>query len=149
MKRVAALLALWVATFMPVDVYSQEGQATAGVQVVIDDIKCGDSITGHVTGLSSDLVPRSHVVIYVLTDVWHIHPFARGPEGLSWAKIDTNGKWRINTVKPNFERQVPAEQFAALVIDASTSAPPRSEVIPRNITKSIKQLLGTSDYGCM
>jgi hypothetical protein len=80
------------------------------ITININSISQDQYIKGEVSNLDN---PQDYrVLIYVYTDKWYIHPFAKGGEGRSWASIDENGKWSISTQKREFN----AEKVAALVV---------------------------------
>jgi hypothetical protein len=114
-------------------------------QVTIDRIVQDNVVSGHVTGVNP--AARSHyiVVLYVHTDIWYIHPYAGQGKGKSWATIDADGSWSIETIKRRFD----ADQVAALVITDQTMAPPRTESVQSipNVGLTIKNLQGTQDFG--
>ena len=128
-------------------------QATDGtppVAVAIDSIRQNDHIAGKVQGMTKSAMESSKVIVYVKTDKWYIHPYVQGEEGKSWegkswAAIDKDGYWTIETVFRGF----PASAVAVLVVDRDYDPPPTSErieSIPHKVLQK-KDLKGTDDYG--
>ena len=82
------------------------------VEVTIDQIEQDEAIIGMVRGLSPEEIPRHRVIVYVKTDIWYIHPFIGQGEGLSWARIQSSGKWVIETVRRRFVANAVADARA-------------------------------------
>jgi hypothetical protein len=59
-------------------------------------------IRGGIIGLSLPDCDKYKVIVYVKTDKWYIHPYDRGGDGLSYAKVNKQCEWRINTIKRDF-----------------------------------------------
>jgi len=95
------------------------GESAQEVTVKINNVVPDSQIVGRVLGLSADRAGSYKVVVYVKTDKWYIHPYVQGGEGLSFAKIDPDGSWRIKTVK----REFPAELVTVLVVPKDSSPP--------------------------
>jgi len=115
------------------------------VTISIDKIQANKIITGYVGNLSEKNYGRYKVIVYVHTDRWYIHPYAGQGEGLSWARIDQDGTWQIQTVK----RQFKADQVAALLVRKNYPEPDKIESLTRipSISMEIRQLTNTEDYG--
>ncbi len=96
------------------------GPALASATIEITDIQQDNLISGKVSGLKG---PLSHykVVVYVKTDRWYVHPFASGGPGRSYAEIEDDGTWEIQTVL----REFPASAVAAAVVAKDYPAPSR------------------------
>lgn len=91
--------------------------------VIISDITENTRIVGRISGVPAEKVDQYKVLVYVKTDKWYIHPYERGGEGLSFASINRDGSWRIETVK----RRFPADLVAALVVRRDYTPPPTVE----------------------
>jgi len=116
-----------------------------GVDISIDKIVRNDHISGRVSGLTSKGTSELKVIVYVKTDKWYIHPYKSGGDGKSFASIETDGSWKIETVRRDFA----ASQIAALVVERSSRPPsPTSNVsaIP-NRAVVVNDLSGTDDFG--
>lgn len=90
------------------------------ISVQILEIVENSRIAGRVFGIPADRTEHYRVVIYVKTDKWYIHPYERGGKGLSFAIINRDGTWQIETVKRAFL----ADFVAALVVDREYAPPP-------------------------
>jgi hypothetical protein len=106
--------------FAPIKGYAQRPEVT------IDSITSNVQIEGTVRNLDAARIVTSCVVVYVHTDFWHIHPFANGGVGKSFARIGRDGSWSIPTEKRDF----PADQVAALVIPSCPDRPERPNNVP-------------------
>ena len=104
------------------------------IEISIETIESGQFISGQVQGLEAAEVPRHRVVVYVHTDMWYIHPYAGQGEGLSWASINRDGSWKIETVK----RRFPADLVAALVV-------PRNYMASATV-ESLRQIKSIASY---
>ena len=115
------------------------------VNVVIENIKSDESISGYVEGMDAATMSHHRVVVYVHTDIWYIHPYVGQGEGLSWAAIRPDGTWVIETVRRRFR----ADRIGALVINENYPAPNTTRSLDRlqSVAKSVKILTGTEDYG--
>ncbi len=115
------------------------------VEISIETIESNQIISGFVRGLEAEEIPRHRVVVYVHTDMWYIHPYAGQGEGLSWAAIQKDGKWVIETVRRKFR----ADKLGAVVVNENYPVPDRTKYLERiqNPAITIKNLKGTDDYG--
>lgn len=117
------------------------------VSITIGKIVENQQISGSVGGLAPQDYKNYKVVVYVHTDKWYIHPYAGQDEGLSWASIQSNGTWRIKTVKREFK----ADKVAALLVKRNYPEPNKIE--DENLEEVqhsaivIKPLRDTPDYG--
>jgi len=114
------------------------------IDVSIDSIMRDVSINGHVA--ANMISPTSRVVVYVHTDQWYIHPYVGQGDGLSWASIDGNGRWTLQTVK----RQFSADQVAAFVVATGTPTPAFTNapvVALRPLAQCVKVLRGQPNDG--
>lgn len=118
-------------------------QSKSEVQIAIDQIRTGVSITGHVSGLAEDAVDEFKVMIYVHADHWRggwsIHPAAAPGEGVSWASINRNLEWSIWTVK----RDYTADQVAALLVPAAARPPKRVRALSEIPSRAWVVIRGT------
>jgi hypothetical protein len=127
--------------------FSREGyqQATSrpillnGGQAPVDDIRMAtirpqlrrtsfqrqQAIEGQVVGLDPNSYGAYKVVAYVLTNKWYIHPEAVNTPGLGFATIDSQGKWRLQTVWRGYQ----ATKLAFLLVPRETWAPPTVELV--------------------
>lgn len=113
--------------------------------IEIDSIIKDSYINGNVSNITAEARSNHKIIVYVKTDKWYIHPYASGGDGRSWASIQDNGTWKIETTYRGF----PASQIAALLVkrDAGVPSPIYSlEGIPRE-SELIKTLEGTPDFG--
>lgn len=99
-----------------------------GVNVTIEDIISDDQITGQATGLTPEGKECSKIVLYVKTDQWYIHPYVQGGEGKSYAVIEDDNSWDIETVSRGFD----SSSVAALVVKKDSEIPSRTQNV-RNI----------------
>lgn len=113
-------------------------------KVTIDKIEENNIISGHVEGLDRNTAKGYHVVVYVHTDIWYIHPYAGSDEGKSWSSISDDGSWSVETVKRDF----PADEIAALVVSEDYDVPAQTSSLQKvnNIGMFKKRLKGTGDY---
>lgn len=117
----------------------------AGVTVSIDKIVMNDHVSGKVSGLTNRGTSEFKVVAYVKTDKWYIHPYERGGDGRSFASINSDGLWEIETVRRDFA----ASEIAVLVVEYSSRVPSQVmnvRTIP-NKALNVRKLEGTDDYG--
>lgn len=112
--------------------------AAPEVAVIISDITENTRIVGRISGVPAEKVDQYKVLVYVKTDKWYIHPYERGGEGLSFASINRDGSWQIETVK----RRFPADLVAALVVHRDYTPPPTLEDL-----KDIDSLASYTDEG--
>jgi len=119
--------------------------ALGETSITIDQIEANERILGYVSGLNQSEYSNYKVVVYVHTDRWYIHPYAGQGEGLSWASLQENGTWSIQTVRRRFR----ADKVAALLVKRSYQEPNTIENIHGIPDKAmiIKELRGTHDYG--
>jgi hypothetical protein len=110
MKRLVALFGVCFGILCPTYAPAQS--------IVINDFNPWVSMGGSVSGLNSADLQKLFVVVYVHSqyDEWYIHPYRYiGPKaGLSWAKVDQDGKWQI-ALKDRDEGPM-ADCVAALVV---------------------------------
>lgn len=85
----------------------------------ISEIIENSHIAGRVFGLDPTQYDQHKVVVYVKTDKWYIHPYEKGGEGLSFAEINKDGSWEIETVKRRFL----ADLVAVFLVNKSYSPP--------------------------
>ena len=119
--------------------------AAAEPAISIGSIRSDDLIEGTVTGLegSSD---KYCAVVYIHTNLWHIHPYAGAGRERSWAEI-RNNRWSIATVK----REFPANGIAALILrkeEGDCPAPDKLEnlgSIPRRVGSPFRRDLRPGD----
>ncbi len=104
------------------------------VAVTISDITENVRIVGKVTGVAADKLGDYKVLVYVKTDKWYIHPYERGGDGLSFANINRDGSWRIETVKRRFA----ADLVAALVV--------RRDYSPRPTVENLTEIDSVASY---
>lgn len=100
---------------------AQGGQPKLTIKII--EIKPNSRIIGRVFGIDPSQYSQYKVVVYVKTDNWYIHPYERGEEGLSFAEINRDGTWKIQTVK----REFLADEVAALVVRKDYAPPSRVE----------------------
>ena len=84
-------------------------------EVTVDEIIKDDHIAGHIRGLPQDSYDKFKVIFYVKTNRWYVHPYFQpeNPEaGSAYAKINSDGSFRIKTVK----RNVNASRLAVSVV---------------------------------
>jgi len=115
------------------------------ISISITDITANQRICGTVSGLSPQDYPNYKIIIYVHTDQWYVHPYAGQDEGKSWAAIQQDGKWQIQTVQREFK----ADKIAALLVKRNYPEPSKVESLER-IQKNavlVKELRDTPDYG--
>lgn len=122
----------------------QMASAGGTAEISIDRIEKNDVIQGRVKGLKGSLQAYK-VVVYVHTDKWYIHPYARQGDGLSFASIKPDGTWEIETVKRKFS----ADSIAVLVVNASAEVPDSTGNVRRipNRGLLLMKLSGTPSYG--
>lgn len=97
------------------------------VSITIDLIIPDERIAGHIRGLTTVNYPNYKVIVYVQTDRWYIHPYVGQGEGLSWASIQEDGIWQIQTVLREFK----AVRVAALLVQRNYLEPSRVENLER------------------
>ena len=121
------------------------GAAIAQVTITVDAIEQDVAIRGTVTGLPPGQNQLYKVLVYVHTDVWYIHPYAGQGEGKSWAAIDANGKWQLETVRRGFK----ADRLAVLVVKKTLNEPAKTENVESIAADGRLQrtLTGTDDDG--
>jgi hypothetical protein len=115
------------------------------LEVSIDKIVQDDHISGTVKGLGDKGREAYKVVVYVKTDRWYIHPYDQGGEGKSFATIQGDGSWSIETVR----REVAAAAIAAVVVRQESKAPAQTADVETIAHDGIvvRTLKGTTDYG--
>lgn len=111
---------------------TQVGQVRPSIRIL--EIVENSHIVGRVTGLDPAQHDQYKVLVYVKTDKWYIHPYERGGEGLSFAKINKDGTWSIGTVK----RQFLADLVAALLV--------RKDYAPPSIVNDLRQIDTLASY---
>lgn len=126
----------------------QNGQpVNTTATVLINEIVANHQISGEIYGLTPKEYPNYKVIVYVHTDQWYIHPYAGQDEGKSWASIEANGTWRIQTV----QRGLKADKVAALLVKQNYPEPcaiERLENIQSNASSWwMQELRGTQNYG--
>lgn len=112
--------------------HTQVGQVKPSIRIL--EIVENSHIVGRVTGLDPSQYDQYKVLVYVKTDKWYIHPYERGGEGLSFAKINRDGSWSIGTVK----RQFLADLVAALLV--------RKDYAPPSIVNDLRQIDTLASY---
>ncbi len=100
---------------------SQENEPLISIDVIEED----QYIEGTIINL--DRCQKYKVLVYVHTNIWYIHPYAELGEGFSWAPIDSNCTWKIQTKFWGF----PANSVAVLIVDSNVTENAPSK--PRNI----------------
>jgi hypothetical protein len=115
------------------------------MSISITGIVSNQQIVGVISGLGSQEHQNYKVIVYVHTDQWYIHPYAGQDEGKSWAPIQKNGHWQIETVKRDFN----ADKVAALLVKRNYPPPTKTENLERvqHAAIEVKRLQGTSDEG--
>ncbi len=88
--------------------------------IEILDIEPNQYITGKVEGLDQEQYSQFKILVYVKTDKWYIHPYDRGGEGMTYASINSDGFWKIKTVKRTFE----ADFVVAALVRNDYHSPP-------------------------
>jgi hypothetical protein len=139
-KLAASIIAAFLSMALFSSAYSQP-KAT----VTIDKIEENNMISGRVEGLDRTTAKGYHVVVYVHTNIWYIHPYAGQDEGKSWSSISGNGEWSVETVNRGF----PADQVAAVVVSDAYDPPAQTPSLRSinaigMVTKPLKK---TPDYG--
>lgn len=104
------------------------GNNQEGVKVTIKDIISDDQVIGKATGLTPEGKECSKIVLYIKTDKWYIHPYVQGGEGKSYAAIQNDDFWNIETVYRGFS----ASSVAALVVRKDSKVPSATQNV-RNI----------------
>lgn len=111
---------------------AQVGQVQPSIKII--EIVANSHIIGRVHGLGPAQYDQYKVVVYVKTDKWYIHPYERGGEGLSYAKISSDGSWEIDTVKRRFS----ADLVAVLIV--------RKNYSPPSIVHDLRQIDSLASY---
>jgi mannanase-like protein len=88
--------------------------AVESIEIVPDS-----RIVGRVLGLPPARAGDYKVLIYVKTNKWYIHPYERGGKGRSFAALNPDGSFQIETVKRAF-----LADFVAVLVVESSFAPP-------------------------
>ncbi len=140
MKRswtIIALALLWC-------IHSTGISAQQPVSISITEIVEDEYIAGNVRGLSPTEYGRYKVIVYVHTDQWYIHPYAGQDEGQSWAAIQKDGSWKLQTVK----RQFSADRMMALVVGRNYPEPSKADGLMeiQSIARTTKVLIGGPDH---
>lgn len=115
------------------------------ISVSVTSIEAGAFVRGRVSGIPAGKAQAYKVILYVHTDKWHIHPYEGQGEGKSWASIDDDGRWEIQTE----QREFSANQLAVLVVklDAPEVAKTGNlAAIPAD-ARRIMKLTGTPNFG--
>lgn len=114
------------------------------ISITIDKIITNERIAGRISGLSTADYPNYKVIVYVHTDRWYIHPYAGQGEGMSWASIQENGTWQIQTVQREFK----AVRVAALLVQQNYPEPSVVENLEQIQSRArvIRELWNTPDY---
>ena len=99
----------------------------------------GSYILGRVKNISPTEVKDYKIIVYVLTDKWYIHPYARDTEGFGYAKINSDGTWKIPTVFRGYQ----SYRTAFLLTQKSMKLPLFVEVVTNNPDQD---LLVSIDY---
>ena len=129
MQRIRINRPLLVSTVL-VGAISMAAMAQTGAEqnrrtIRIESIVPDSFITGYVRGFSQEETAKYKVLVYVKTDKWYIHPYMQGGEGMSFAKINPDGSWKIRTVR----REFAADLVAAIVVPiAHQSTSPLTEL---------------------
>ena len=111
---------------------AQAGQVKPSIRIV--EIVTNSHIIGRVHGLNPSQYGQYKIAVYVKTDKWYIHPYERGGEGLSYAKINRDGSWEVKTVKRRFL----ADLVAALIV--------RKEYSPPSIVYDLSEIDSIGSY---
>ncbi len=107
-------------------------QTASGVSITA--ITQNDSISGTVTNAP----PDACVVVYVFTNEWYVHPFAKAGSGQSYAMVE-NGNWTIGTVL----RKPTASQVAAVLFSGEPNcdnAPVQLPILTKSAIQGIKAI---------
>jgi len=95
----------------------QQTQKPAGesgsARIEIVEFAPNNYISGRIAGISPSEYGRYKVVVYVKTDKWYLHPYERGGDGLSYASLNRQGEWKINTIRRGFK----ADKVAYFLVD--------------------------------
>lgn len=97
------------------------GPLSDHIRIKISQVIPNQYIYGTVEGLKAETYKDYKVLIYVLTDQWYIHPYETGAEGRTFASINDDGTWKIQTV----QRKRQASRLASLLTKRTTNAPPQ------------------------
>lgn len=77
-------------------------EAPGESRIEIKEFIPNNYIRGEIIGPSISDCDKYKVIVYVKTEKWYIHPYERGGDGLSYAKVNKQCEWRINTIKRDF-----------------------------------------------
>ncbi len=91
--------------------------ACRNTELKVDEVVRDSHIAGHLKGIPQDAYNKFKVIFYVKTDRWYAHPYylpENPEEGVSYAKINDDGTFRI----PSVRRRVPASRLAVSVVPA-------------------------------
>lgn len=112
MRLLTTVLAIAAISLAPLPIANNKANSQPRVTIEIENIFKDDHIKGSVVGLLENGIESHIVLVYVKTDKWYIHPYAQGIEGKSYAKIQDDGSWTIDTIYRPFE----TSSVAALVV---------------------------------
>jgi len=96
-------------------ILKENSYACKNSELRIEEIVSDSHISGIIKGLPQDAVANFKVLFYVKTNRWYAHPYFQPEnpqEGLSYAKINQDGTFRIKTVK----RAVTGSRLAVTVV---------------------------------
>jgi hypothetical protein len=116
-------LVILISLFFCLDIYAQNllrefKNECKTTEIFVDEIVKDSYIKGHVEGLPQEAYKKFKVVFYVKTNRWYVHPYLYDEgqeEGLSYSNLDSNGEFRVKTVR----RAVPAKALAVVVVPKS------------------------------
>ena len=114
-------------------ILKENSYACRNAELKIEEIVSDSHISGTIKGLPQDSLDDFKVLFYVKTNRWYTHPYFQPEnpqEGLAYAKIETDGTFRIKTIK----RAVTASRLAVTVV-------PKPYVI-RSQSRWLKPFLG-------
>jgi hypothetical protein len=95
----------------------ENSYACRNSELTIEEIVADSHISGVIKGLPQESLEDFKVIFYVKTNRWYVHPYFQPEnpqEGLAFAKINSDGTFRIKTVR----RAVAASRLAVSVVPA-------------------------------
>lgn len=123
MRLLTTALALTAISLASLPMINNLANSQEGVEINIENIIANDQITGQIVGLTQSGKESNKVLVYVKTGMWHIHPYEHGGEGRSWATINDDGSWNIDTIY----RPYGTSSVAALVVSQDSTTPARTQ----------------------
>jgi len=144
---------LFISTILLMNIMLASAQPDQPISISITNINANQQIKKgmpyfEISGIVSGLPPQDYqnykVIVYVHTDLWYVYPYARQGEGKSWASIQANGRWQIQS---SVQREFKADKVAAVLVKRNSPELSFTKTLEKMQKAAIvvKELRGTPD----